>query len=127
MIGAEILSRHLDHDDRKTAALFGDGAGAVVLGAGATPAASAPSCSAPTAPPRRSSAPTARPGIIADGRPRDVQARGRDAWPLDAARPSRRAGLTLDDIDLFVFHQANGRILTAVAERSASTASASST
>jgi 3-oxoacyl-[acyl-carrier-protein] synthase-3 len=26
------------------------------------------------------------------------------------------AGLTLDDVDLFVLHQANGRILTAVAE-----------
>src|SRR4051812_38138514 len=31
VIGAEILSRHLDPDDRATAGLFGDGAGAVVL------------------------------------------------------------------------------------------------
>src|SRR4029078_2140905 len=29
--GAEILSRHLDYDDRSTAGLFGDGAGAAVL------------------------------------------------------------------------------------------------
>jgi 3-oxoacyl-[acyl-carrier-protein] synthase-3 len=29
----------------------------------------------------------------------------------------RRAGLTLDDIDLFVYHQANGRILRSVAEK----------
>ena len=28
-----------------------------------------------------------------------------------------RAGLTLDDIDLFVYHQANGRILRSVAEK----------
>jgi 3-oxoacyl-[acyl-carrier-protein] synthase-3 len=27
------------------------------------------------------------------------------------------AGLRLDDVDLFVYHQANGRILTAVGER----------
>ena len=31
VIGAEILSRHTDPSDRRTAALFGDGAGAVVL------------------------------------------------------------------------------------------------
>jgi 3-oxoacyl-[acyl-carrier-protein] synthase-3 len=28
-----------------------------------------------------------------------------------------RAGVTLDDIDMFVYHQANGRILRAVAEK----------
>ena len=32
------------------------------------------------------------------------------------------SGLALDDVDLFVFHQANRRILDAVAERLASTA-----
>src|SRR3954464_14581514 len=32
LIGAEILTRLTDFEDRKTAALFGDGAGAVVLG-----------------------------------------------------------------------------------------------
>lgn len=32
VIGADIYSRILDYDDRKTAILFGDGAGAVVLG-----------------------------------------------------------------------------------------------
>ena len=31
MIGAEIMSRHVDPGDRNTAALFGDGAAAVVL------------------------------------------------------------------------------------------------
>src|SRR5689334_9418010 len=33
--GAEALSRIVDHDDRGTAVLFGDGAGAVVVGRGA--------------------------------------------------------------------------------------------
>ncbi|MFD3872280.1 3-oxoacyl-ACP synthase III family protein [Streptomyces sp. NPDC058623] len=32
VIGADVYSRILDHSDRKTAVLFGDGAGAVVLG-----------------------------------------------------------------------------------------------
>src|ERR1700742_341464 len=33
LIGAEILTRLTDYEDRKTAALWGDGAGAVVIGA----------------------------------------------------------------------------------------------
>jgi 3-oxoacyl-[acyl-carrier-protein] synthase-3 len=33
------------------------------------------------------------------------------------AEAVERAGLTLDDIDLFVYHQANGRILKSVAEK----------
>ncbi len=41
VIGAEMISRHLDPDDRKTAAVFGDGAGALVIG-GTRRAASAP-------------------------------------------------------------------------------------
>ena len=35
VIGAEILSRFIDHDDRRTAPLFGDGAGALVVSADA--------------------------------------------------------------------------------------------
>jgi 3-oxoacyl-[acyl-carrier-protein] synthase-3 len=34
VVGAEALSRFVDFDDRRTAGLFGDGAGAVVLSAG---------------------------------------------------------------------------------------------
>ena len=34
LIGADALTRHVDEDDRNTAILFGDGAGAVVLGPG---------------------------------------------------------------------------------------------
>jgi len=37
VIGAETLSRITDWTDRSTCVLFGDGAGAVVLQAGATP------------------------------------------------------------------------------------------
>ncbi|WIT09999.1 ketoacyl-ACP synthase III [Paucibacter sediminis] len=37
VIGAEVFSRILDFKDRTTCVLFGDGAGAVVLGASATP------------------------------------------------------------------------------------------
>jgi 3-oxoacyl-[acyl-carrier-protein] synthase-3 len=36
---------------------------------------------------------------------------------LSTVQAVRAAGVRLDDIDLFVYHQANGRILTAVGER----------
>src|SRR3954454_7178345 len=35
LVGAEIMSRHVHPTDRRTAMLFGDGAGAIVLSAGA--------------------------------------------------------------------------------------------
>ncbi|MCP9759773.1 ketoacyl-ACP synthase III [Aquitalea sp. S1-19] len=37
VIGAEVLTRILDWEDRRTCVLFGDGAGAVILGASDTP------------------------------------------------------------------------------------------
>jgi 3-oxoacyl-[acyl-carrier-protein] synthase III len=37
LVGAERMSDLIDHDDRRTAFLFGDGAGAVVLGPSTTP------------------------------------------------------------------------------------------
>ena len=49
VIGAEIMSRHVDPHDRNTAALFGDGAGAVVCARRSPPARSVPSSSVATA------------------------------------------------------------------------------
>ena len=48
VVGAEVFSRILDWNDRGTCVLFGDGAGAVVLAAEASPACTRASC-APTA------------------------------------------------------------------------------
>jgi 3-oxoacyl-[acyl-carrier-protein] synthase-3 len=115
VIGAEIMSRVIDRDDRSTAALFGDGAGAVLLTARL--GASDPH------------------GIVAgaDGDPDrlvvtehggSMRMQGPDTFRLAVDRLSAatveavaRAGLALGDVDLFVFHQANGRILSAVGER----------
>jgi 3-oxoacyl-[acyl-carrier-protein] synthase-3 len=114
VIGAEILSRHTDPDDRSTAGLFGDGAGAVVL---------APRASGGIGPAVLGSDGSAAPFIFA---PRDtglIRMDGHETFKravttlaTNAAEAVAAAGLTLDDVDLFVLHQANGRILTAVAE-----------
>jgi 3-oxoacyl-[acyl-carrier-protein] synthase-3 len=53
--------------------------------------------------------------IIMDGHETFKQAVGRLA--TSSVQACAEAGLTLDDIDLFVYHQANGRITTALGER----------
>jgi 3-oxoacyl-[acyl-carrier-protein] synthase-3 len=114
--GAEALSRVTDHDDRSTAVLFGDGAGAVVVAGGDLELGIG--------------------GFVlgADGAQADLLYAERDAGVLRmqgsdvyrhavrrmtaASREALgRAGKTIDDIDLFVAHQANVRIIeTAAAE-----------
>jgi 3-oxoacyl-[acyl-carrier-protein] synthase III len=116
VIGADLMSRITDPEDRATAAVFADGAGAVVL---------------------QSTAQDSRIGPIvlgSDGAgadhiivPREngtIQMRGHETFREAVARLSlatvqavRAAGARLEDIDLFVYHQANGRILSAVGER----------
>lgn len=117
LIGVEVLSRFLDPGDKGTAPIFGDGAGAAVLTA--APAGSAgielavlgsDGANAGYIVARRD-----RPVIVMDGHATFVAAVNRlSQGALDACA---RSGCTLDDIDLFVFHQANARILTSVADR----------
>jgi 3-oxoacyl-[acyl-carrier-protein] synthase-3 len=114
VIGADVLTRFVDPDDRRTAPLFGDGAGAVVLHA--------------------ADRARVRPAVIrADGvhrslinAPRDGKLfmQGHETYVHAVARMSevtlevlRRAGLSPAEIDLFVYHQANSRIIRAVGEQ----------
>jgi 3-oxoacyl-[acyl-carrier-protein] synthase-3 len=116
VIGADLMSRITDPEDRSTAAVFADGAGAVVLQATAQESRIGPIV------------------LGADGAgadhiivPREngtIQMRGHETFREAVARLSlstvqavRAAGLRLEDVDLFVYHQANGRILSAVGER----------
>lgn len=115
VIGAEMLSRHTDPDDRRTAALFGDGAGALVLSATATGSIG----------PVVLGADGGRADLItADRVNGNIQMNGHDTFVNAIQRLGEGtrqacalAGTELDEIDVFVFHQANGRILSAAAER----------
>lgn len=126
VIGAETFSRILDWSDRSTCVLFGDGAGAVVME-------------------RQTKAQAGDRGVKgihlrSDGRYRDLlyvdggpsttqtvghlrmvgnqvfkHAVGKISDSVKAAAAD--AGIAVEDIDWFVPHQANQRILNAVAER----------
>jgi len=114
VIGAEILSRFVDPGDKRTAGLFGDGAGAVVLSAGDHGHVGPVVLGADGA---------AAPFLRADHTEQLIRMDGHETFKLAVSSlvVSTReavalAGLELDQIDLFVYHQANRRILTAVAE-----------
>ncbi|HET6505495.1 MAG TPA: beta-ketoacyl-ACP synthase 3 [Baekduia sp.] len=113
VVGADGLSRYLNRDDRDTAMLFGDGAGAVVLEATDAEAAD-------VGPIRLHSDPSGGPlinlpnggTIWMDGRA--VFRRAVELMTDVTHEALEAAGIALGDVDLFVYHQANGRILRAV-------------
>jgi 3-oxoacyl-[acyl-carrier-protein] synthase III len=113
VIGADGLSRFLDYDDRRTAALFGDGAGAVVMTA----------TDEGRIGPILLRSEDAREMIMChyDGK---LVMQGQETFVNAVKRISEitletlaRAEVALEDVDLFVYHQANGRILSAVGDR----------
>jgi 3-oxoacyl-[acyl-carrier-protein] synthase III len=127
VIGAETFSRILDWSDRTTCVLFGDGAGAIVLEA------------------RASDGRLASPGVIAsrlradgrhcsklyvDGGPSTtgtvghLRMEGREVFRHAVGMVTdviqgcfADAGVTADEIDWFVPHQANRRIIDATADK----------
>lgn len=126
VVGAEVMSRIIDWSDRTTCVLFGDGAGAVVLEAapagepGGFHAFVAHSDGAQAKLLYANGPASARPhGVIEEARlVMDGRAIFRRAVE-DMARASQdalsEAGLRVEDIALCVPHQANARIIGAVA------------
>ena len=115
IVAAEALSRITDHKDRGTAILFGDGAGAVVVGAGNYAHGPGKFIFGSNSGQR---------GLLyADIFERKLKMRGPEVYRAaveNMVASSKAAiaasGLTADDIDLFVAHQANARIIETVAK-----------
>jgi 3-oxoacyl-[acyl-carrier-protein] synthase-3 len=114
LIGAEILSRHLDVDDRRTAGLFGDGAGAALVSAGAPGSIGPVVLESDGALSELIAADPVTDLLTMDGH--ETFKRAIAAFTDVVRRAVQRSGLELDDVDRFVLHQANGRILLAVGE-----------
>ena len=139
VIGSEVLSKLVDWTDRGSCILFGDGAGAVVVerceaspgilgralhsdgtGGGVL------QCGARelTTPYARTSAAKTDQKQQTDDREHYIQMDGQEVYRFATRRVPQcieealaDAGLAVTDIDLFVLHQANARIIDAVAKR----------
>ena len=130
VVGGEILSRYINWEDRTTCVLFADGAGAVVLRAGAGEPGIL-SC------PIHSDGSLANLITIAGGgsrypatvenvhdRVNTIKMRGNETFKVavrsieEVSREAlREAGLEPGDVQVFIPHQANRRIIDAVGQR----------
>jgi 3-oxoacyl-[acyl-carrier-protein] synthase III len=123
VVGSEVFSRILDWNDRGTCVLFGDGAGAVVLAAGAKPGLHASVLHADGS----QAGILSVPGNISGGRivgSPFLQMQGSQVFKFavkvldEVARETvAAAGMRLEDVDWLIPHQANVRILEATARK----------
>ena len=129
VVGSDVMTRVIDPADKKTFPLFGDGAGAVLLGAGSDEqglvacslGADGSGADLLYIAGGGSREPLTREGLAA-GR-QFIQMEGRPVfkWAINLVADSVRAvlaaaELTPSDLSLVVLHQANLRILTAAAQ-----------
>ncbi len=127
VLGVELLSRFLDYTDRNTCVLFGDGAGAVIVSASEQPGGltgldmySDGSGANGIIFPAGGSARPATLQTIAEGG-HFVHMAGKEVYKYATRQLAessqaalRNAGLTVADVDQFLFHQANIRIIESV-------------
>jgi 3-oxoacyl-[acyl-carrier-protein] synthase-3 len=132
LVGADILSRWVDWSDRTTCVLFGDGAGAVVMQASSerdrllgfelrsdgsqNQCLQLPYCSTPKT--------LVNDISVSQGTYQPITMTGKEVYrfavtqvPEVVEKALFRANLTVDQIDWLLLHQANQRILAAVAQR----------
>ena len=127
VIGAEAMSRVIDWTDRGTCILFGDGAGAVVLGevenggylASHLVADGSGACEL-LVPAGGTKEPVSKEKI--DNKDIYLKMNGREifavrVFPETVEDVLAQAGITADDVDLFIPHQANIRIIESIAKR----------
>jgi 3-oxoacyl-[acyl-carrier-protein] synthase-3 len=131
VVGADVMSSIIDYHDRSTCVLFGDGAGAVVVSAAREgegqildfeheiDGSGAPALCMPAGGSLR---PPSHETV--DGRMHYVKQDGQAVFKFAvrkteeiSRRVLERNGLEAKDIDLFVSHQANRRIIQSAAER----------
>jgi 3-oxoacyl-[acyl-carrier-protein] synthase-3 len=120
VIGADFITRINNYDDRRIGPLFADGAGAVVVGPAAGEGAGAGVIGPVVLGSDGSEAMT----ILVRNDERLIHMDGPEVFRHAVNRMSEvtlavleRAGLSIEDIDLFVYHQANARITRSLGER----------
>lgn len=127
LVGGEILSKMMDWNDRSTCVLFGDGAGAAVVEAdetygvlGSVQGSDGARGEALLCENRRVN----NPYVENSKELSYVYMNGQEVYkfavktvPMAIEEAVEKAGLTMEEIDLFVIHQANIRIIESVSKR----------
>jgi 3-oxoacyl-[acyl-carrier-protein] synthase-3 len=129
VIGSDVMSRAVNPSDMKTYPLFGDGAGAVLLGAGSGEqgflsyvlGADGAGADMLHIPGGGSREPLTAESILAGRQYMHMEGRAVFKWAVNlladsVARSLAAAGLSASDLSLVVLHQANKRILDAAGE-----------
>jgi len=130
LIGAEAFSKILDFTDRSTCVLFGDGAGAAVLRASDRPGIEGTVLGADGSAaeilimPGGGAREPATTQTVADSRHRIFMPNGREVFKRAVTEMAaachevlEKNGHSPEDVDVLIPHQANARIMTAVASR----------
>jgi 3-oxoacyl-[acyl-carrier-protein] synthase-3 len=130
VVGVEVLSRFIDWTDRSTCVLFGDGAGAVLLSASDEPGgllglemmSDGTGAEAIIIPAGGSACPVSPQTAAGNGH--FIHMAGADVYRYATRQLAestlaavRDAGIGLDDIDQFIYHQANLRIINSVGKQ----------
>jgi 3-oxoacyl-[acyl-carrier-protein] synthase-3 len=129
VIGSELLTRFLDYTDRSTCILFGDGAGAVVVSGSDEPGGALGiemttepqgaymiwlPAGGSKAPPSRETLSRGEHYVRMEGN--QTYRFATKTMATTALESIRKSGLQPSDVDLFIPHQANVRIIEAVAK-----------
>lgn len=137
IVGSEVLSKLIDWTDRSTCVLFGDGAGAafiekaeteevcvngrtvgieeMVMGSDGTKGMVLACAERAVSNPYYKEEEAVKPYVHMDGQ--EVYKFATRQVPACIKDALEKANLTVDDVDLFVLHQANVRIIESVAKR----------
>lgn len=137
IVGSEVLSKLIDWTDRSTCVLFGDGAGAafiektevdevcangrtagieeMVMGSDGTKGMVLACAERMVSNPYFKETETVKPYVYMNGQ--EVYKFATRQVPACIKEALDKANLTVDDVDLFVLHQANVRIIESVAKR----------
>ncbi len=124
VLGVDIMSRLIDWKDRSTCILFGDGAGALLLQAAPTPGVLASRLHADGR--RHALLRAPRPGgpEAPAGEPAFLRMQGREVFRFAvtlmqqaAEELLRESNVTVEQVDWLIPHQANERIIRALAKR----------
>jgi 3-oxoacyl-[acyl-carrier-protein] synthase-3 len=130
LIGAEIFSRILDYTDRGTCVLFGDGAGAAVVRASEAPGVEGAVLGADggaaeilwmpaggTRTPPSAETVAANDHTVRMPNGREVFKRAVTEMAAACRELLDKSGVSIEDVDVLIPHQANARIMTSVVDR----------